>query len=151
LNQFPLTFGWYSTGVTVYDNTGLNRIKGRDSDFFVLHQRCTLYHLTSPIEVKKTYARLVDSNKKHIDLNKVFAKTIIQNGVFEGRYRTADLDSVSQALLGQRKYGKLNAGSFDIFSLHIEDQIRYVRRDSELAMLLACGLCKNGLLSGLSY
>ena len=48
LNQFPLTFGWY-------DDTGL-RIKGRDSDFFVLHQRCVFHHLISPIEVKKTYA-----------------------------------------------------------------------------------------------
>jgi DNA polymerase, archaea type len=136
LNQFPLTFGWYTTGVAVYDDTG-HRVKGRDSDFFVLHQRCIFYHLTSPIEVKKTYARLVDSNKKHIDLHKVFGKAIIQNGVFEGRYRTTDLDSVSQTLLGLRKYGKLNAGSSDIFSLPVEEQMRYVRRDSELTMLLA--------------
>jgi DNA polymerase I len=56
---------------------------------------------------------------------------------FEGRYRTTDLESVSQTLLGLRKYGKLNAGSSDIFSLPIEEQMRYVRRDSELAMLLA--------------
>lgn len=136
LNQFPLTFGWYTTGVAVYDDTG-HRIKGRDSDFFVLHQRCIFYNLTSPIEVKKTYARLVDSNKKHIDLNKVFDKAIIQNGVFEGRYRTTDLDSVSQALLGLGKYGKLNAGTFDISSLPIEEQMSYIRRDSELVMLLA--------------
>ena len=68
LNQFPLTFGWYTTGVTVYDDRGLNRVRGRDSDFFILHQRCIFHHLTSPIEVKKTYARLLDSNKKHIDL-----------------------------------------------------------------------------------
>ncbi|MGB8938027.1 MAG: hypothetical protein WCC17_23300 [Candidatus Nitrosopolaris sp.] len=40
---------------------------------------------------------MVDSNKKHIDLNKIFV--IVQDGVFEGRYRTTDLDSVSQALL----------------------------------------------------
>jgi DNA polymerase, archaea type len=133
LNQFPLTFGWYSTGVAVYDDAG-HRVKGRDSD---LHQRCIFHHLTSPIEVKKTYARLVDSNKKHIDLNKVFGKTIIQDGVFEGKYRTTDLDSVSQALLGVGKYGKLNAGTSDIFSLPIEEQMRYVRRDSELAMRLA--------------
>jgi DNA polymerase elongation subunit (family B) len=137
LNQFPLTFGWYTTGIAVYDDKGIHRIKGRDSDFFILHQRCTLYHLISPIEVKKTYARLKDSNKKHIDLNKVFGKTIIQDRVFEGRYRTTDLDSVSRALLGLGKYGKLNAGTSDIFSLPVEEQLRYVRRDSELAMLLA--------------
>ena len=137
LNQFSLTFGWYSTGVTVYDDTGLNRVRGRDSDFFVLHQRCIFHHLSSPVEVKKTYARFVNSNKSHIDLNRVFSKPIIQNGVFEGRYRTTDLDSVSRALLGVGKYGKLNAGTSDISSLPIEEQMRYVRRDSELAMLLA--------------
>ena len=137
LNQFPLTFGWYTTGVAVYDDTGLNRIRDRDSDFFVLHQRCMFHHLTSPIEVKKTYTRLVDSNKKHIDLNRIFSKAIIQTGVFEERYKTTDLDSVSQALLGLRKYGKLNAGTSDISSLPVEEQARYVRRDSELAMLLA--------------
>jgi DNA polymerase, archaea type len=137
LNQFPLTFGWYTAGVSVYDDTGLNRIRGSDSDFFVLHQRCTFHQLTPPIEVKKTYARLVDFNKKHIDLHKVFSKAIIQNGVFERRYRTTDLDSVSQALLGLGKYCKLNAGLSNITSLPIEEQMCYVRRDSELAMLLA--------------
>jgi DNA polymerase, archaea type len=61
----------------VYNDAG-HRVKGRDSDFFVLHQRCIFHHLTSPIEVKKTYTRLVDSNKKHIDLNRVFSKPIEQ-------------------------------------------------------------------------
>ena len=55
------------------------------------------------MEVKKTYTRLMDSNKKHIDLNRVFSKPIVQNGVFEGRYRTTDLGSVSQALIGVGK------------------------------------------------
>src|SRR5215469_2812557 len=137
LNQFSLTFGWYTTGVAVYDDAGLNRVRGHDSDFFILHQRCIFHHLPSHIEVKKTYARLADFNKKHIDLHKVFSKAIIQNGVFEGRYRTTDLDSVSQALLKVGKYGKLNAGTSDISSLPIEEQERYVRRDSELTMLLA--------------
>jgi DNA polymerase, archaea type len=114
LNQFPLTFGWYTTGIAVYSDSGLNRPLGRDSDFFILHQRCLLYHLNSPIEVRKTYSRLVDPNKQHIDLNYVFSKSIIQNGVFEGKYRTTDLDSVSQALLGVGKYGELNAGTSNI-------------------------------------
>ena len=35
------------------------------------------------------------------------------------------------------KYGKLNAGTSDISSLSPEEQMRYVRRDSELTMLLA--------------
>ena len=105
MNQFPLTFGWYTTvGVAVFDDTGLNRVKGHHSDFFVLHQRCILYHLNSPIEVKATYARLVDSNKKHIDLYKIYSKEIIKNGVFNKRYRTDKLEDVAQSLLGIGKY-----------------------------------------------
>jgi DNA polymerase, archaea type len=143
LNQFPLTFGWYTTGVAVCDDTATGtrtaaglRARGRDSDLFILHQRCIFHQLSSPVEVKKTYTRLKDSNKKHIDLCRVFSKPIVQNNLFEGRYRTTGLDSVSHALLGMGKYGKLNAGTSDISSLSIEEQMRYVRRDSELAMLL---------------
>jgi DNA polymerase I len=36
LNQFPLTFGWYTTGITVYDDKAGLRVRGRDSDFFYL-------------------------------------------------------------------------------------------------------------------
>jgi hypothetical protein len=62
---------------------------------------------------------------------------MIQNSVFEGKYRTASLENVSQALLGIGKYGKLSAGTFDILSLPIKEQIQYVKRDAELCMLLA--------------
>lgn len=134
LNQFPLTFGWYSTGIVIYDEKG-NRIKGRDSDLFILHQRCIFHHLRSPVEVTKKYTRL--TNKKHIDLELVFSKPSIQNSMFEGKYRTTDLKSVSQALLGVGKYDDLDAGSSDISSLPIEEQIRYNVRDSEMVMLLA--------------
>src|SRR5215472_12246908 len=27
LNQFPLTFGWYTTGIAVYDDRGFNRVR----------------------------------------------------------------------------------------------------------------------------
>jgi hypothetical protein len=73
-NQFPLTFGWYTTGIAVYDDKG-NRIKGRDTDFFILHQRCLLYNLESPFEIgyNGKYITLKrDSESKHIDLFKVF-------------------------------------------------------------------------------
>ena len=137
LNQFPLTFGWYSTGVEVYDdNTGL-RVRGHNSDLFLLHQRCIFHHLSSPVELKKTYARFKDPNKKHIDLCKVFENPIVQRDLFDEKYRTTALDAVSRALLGVGKYGKLSAGNTDICSLPVEEQMRYVRRDSELTMRLA--------------
>jgi DNA polymerase, archaea type len=139
LNQFPLTFGWYSTGVVVYDEKTGQRVRGRDSDLFILHQRCLFHGLDSPVELspKKTYTRFKDCNKKHIDLYKVFEKNIVRKNLFDDRYRTTDLDSVSRALLGIGKYGKLNAGTINISSLPVEEQMRYVRRDSELAMRLA--------------
>lgn len=97
LNQFPLTFGWYTTGLAQYDEKG-NRIKGRDSDFFILHQRCLFHDLKSPVEITKKYTRL--SINKHIDLNRIFSLPAIQNNVFGRRYRTAGLGDVSLALLG---------------------------------------------------
>lgn len=120
----------------MYNEKG-DRIRGRDSDLFILHQRCLLYGLQSPIELRKTYAKFKDKNKKHIDLVKVFEKPIIQNGVFEGRYRSTDLNTVSISLLHIGKHSDLNAGLVDIKSLSIDEQEKYVMRDAELTMLLA--------------
>lgn len=90
-NQFPLTFGWYTTGITIYDPINGKRLKGRDSDFFILHQRCLYYNLDSPFEIgyNKNYIALKKgSTNKHIDLIKVFEKKVIQDNVFEGKYGT---------------------------------------------------------------
>jgi DNA polymerase, archaea type len=134
LKQFPLTFGWYSSSVVVYDKeTGQS--DGIDSDLFLLHQRCSYHNLTSPIEVRERYTRFKDPKKKHIDLGKVFEKEIVQDNFFNGRYRTSSLEHVSEALLGIGKYGNL-AGR-NILSLPIEEQMKYVTRDSELGMSLA--------------
>lgn len=53
-NQFTLTFGWYTTGVAVYDDKG-NRKEGRDSDFYILYQRCMYYNLDSPFDITDKY------------------------------------------------------------------------------------------------
>lgn len=44
-----------------------------------------------------------DSNNKHIDLHKVFDKQVVKDYVFEGRYKTSSLDTVSSAILGNFK------------------------------------------------
>jgi DNA polymerase I len=139
LKQFPLTFGWYTTGIAIFDADG-NRKKGRDSDFFILHHRCLLYNLDSPFEIKEHYIKFkehIKRNHNHIDLIKVFEKPIVRDNVFDGRYRTTNLDAVSFALLGIRKYKNLNPGIEGILKVPIQDQKRYVRRDAELTMLLA--------------
>jgi DNA polymerase elongation subunit (family B) len=68
---------------------------------------------------------------------KVFGNKAIQYNVFEGKYTTTSLDNVSSALLGLSKYGNMNAGSENITNIPVEEQIKYVKRDAELVMLLA--------------
>ena len=117
-----------------------NRIKGRDSDFFILHQRCLFYNLDSPFEIGysgRLYSLKKDSGNKHIDLIKVFEKPVIKDNVFEGKYRTTSLDSVSLAILGISKFDNMNAGTVNILDKPIEEQKKYVKRDAELVMLLA--------------
>ena len=61
----------------IMTKNGNDRIKGRDSDFFILHQRCLFYNLKSPFEIayNVNYVTLKkDSETKHIDLIKVFEK-----------------------------------------------------------------------------
>jgi DNA polymerase, archaea type len=137
LEQFPLTLGWYTTGIAIFDSYG-NRKKGRDSDFFILHQRCLLYNLESPFEVKESYVKIKkDVKRNHIDLIKVFEKPIVKDNVFEGRYRTTSLDAVGSTLLGIRKYRNLDPGLESMSKVPIEAQRKYVRRDAEIVMLLA--------------
>jgi DNA polymerase elongation subunit (family B) len=139
-NQFPLTFGWYTTGIAVYDNKTGKRIRGKDSDFFLLHQRCLYYNLNSPFEIgyKGSYIALKKgSYNKHIDLIKVYGKKVIQDNVFEGKYGTPSLENVSSALLGISKYDNINAGIVNILDKPIDEQKKYVKRDAELSMLLA--------------
>jgi DNA polymerase, archaea type len=137
LEQFPMTFGWYTTGIAIFDSYG-NRKKGRDSDFFILHQRCILYNLESPFEEKENYVKIKnDLKRNHIDLIKVFEKPIVKDNVFEGRYRTTSLDAVGSTLLGIRKYHNLDPGLESMSKVPIEEQKKYVRRDAELVMLLA--------------
>ena len=118
--------------------------------------------MKSPFEIayNGNYVTLKkDSETKHIDLIKVFEKQIIKDNVFEGKYRTTSLDSVSSAILGISKFDNLTAGSFNILEKSIEVQKKYVKRDAELVMLLAqynnclvlrlmkvfSMLCRNGL------
>ena len=138
--QFPLTFGWYTTGRIVYDKFTGERIRGRDSDFFILHQRCLVYNIDSPFEVNDTYVGIKknSSSGDHIDLFKIFEKAIIKENVFGGKYRTTGLEAVSLALLGAGKYDGMDLGMTDLYTdVSVNNQQKYVRRDAELVMSLA--------------
>ncbi|ALI35433.1 DNA polymerase I [Candidatus Nitrosocosmicus oleophilus] len=142
-NQFPLTFGWYTTGVAIgkYDpRKKVFQVKGRDSDFFILHQRCLFHRIESPFEIgyNGKYITLKKGSKnKHIDLIKVFEKQVIKDYVLDGRYRTTSLDSVSSAILEISKYEGMDAGTTNILQKSTKLQKKYVKRDAELIMMLA--------------
>jgi DNA polymerase, archaea type len=144
LNKFDLTFGWYTTGVARYDSKTGENIDGRDSDLFIIDNRCKFYNIQSPVTYSQSGAStfFLDRNRKHIDLCKVYGKEIIQKGVFNDRYRTLHLEEVSQELLGFGKYLDSNNNekvtADKAYLLSIQEQVNYVKRDAELVMMLAC-------------
>jgi DNA polymerase, archaea type len=147
LDKFELTFGWYTTGIAKYDPETGDYLDGKDSDFFILDNRCKLHSLSSPVTYSQSGVStfLIGRNRKHIDLYKVYSKEIIQKGVFNDKYRTLHLDEVSEALLGIGKYSASNSNNevstttgTTVHLLSVQDQIEYVKRDAELTMMLAC-------------
>jgi DNA polymerase, archaea type len=143
LDKFELTFGWYTTGVAKYDENTGDYLDGKDSDFFILDKRCEFHNIPSPIAYSKSGSStfLYDRSRKHIDLCKVYGKEIIQKGVFNDKYRTLQLEKVGVALLdvGKFKDSKRNEISGDTAHLSpVDEQINYVKRDSEITMMLAC-------------
>lgn len=147
-SKFDLTLGWNSTGVRRY-NKKKNVYEGYYSDLYLLHQRCVYHGIEdlSPIALgqKSNTPYLIDDNKKHIDLYKVYSKEIVRNGVFNKKYRTNKLDDISQSLLGIGKYTyidpitkkKVIITGENVNDLPLDKQMRYVARDAELTMMLA--------------
>jgi DNA polymerase elongation subunit (family B) len=143
LDKFDLIFGWYTTGVAMYDEKTGDYLDGRDSDFFILDRRCEFHNIPSPIAYSQSGSStfLYDRSRKHIDLCKVYGKEIIQKGVFNDKYRTLQLDEVGQALLGVGKFKDSNSNAITGDNAHllpVDEQINYVKRDAEITMLLAC-------------
>jgi DNA polymerase elongation subunit (family B) len=142
LDKFDLTFGWYTTGVSKYDEKTGDYLDGRDSDFFILDKRCEFHKIASPIAYSKSGSSTYfhDKSRKHIDLCKVYGKEIIQKGVFNDKYRTLHLEEVGEALLGVGKFRDSNGNEITgevAQLLSVDNQIDYVKRDAEITMLLA--------------
>ena len=159
LLKYNLTIGWYSTGIRVYgsdNNNNSELFRGQDSDLFILHQRCLLHKINSPIGFTRKGSPYV-LNRQHIDLYEVFSKNIIKNSVFDKAYRTNGLNDVGLALVRVGKYDnvqntckrtqqhnhynhKLNNTTNGLTAptlLTVAEQKAYNRRDAEIPMLLA--------------
>ena len=88
------------------NNNNSEYFRGQDSDLFILHQRCLLHKINSPIGFTRKGSTYI-LNRQHIDLYEVFSKTIIKNSVFDKAYRTNGLNDVGLALVGVGKYDNM--------------------------------------------
>src|SRR5207249_5678371 len=132
------------------NNKKKGKYEGQYSDLFLLHQRCICHEIEdlSPIALgeRNNTPYLRDNEKKHIDLYKIYSKEIIKNGVFNKKYRTDRLEDVGLSLSGIGKYiytdpstgSEVIVNGENVNDLPFNVQMKYVARDAELTMLLAC-------------
>jgi DNA polymerase elongation subunit (family B) len=142
LLRYPLTFGWYSTGVKSQDGTGKN------SDLKVLDIACQRHDIATIVDViiaspRKSYATIVgygygsdyDPEKYvHVDLCAVFQNEIIRTTCCDSLYQRAKLAEVSEALEIGEKFG-----DFDGLEIRTQPkavQLKYVANDAELVIKL---------------
>ena len=139
------SIGWNTSTSIDKSNTDTtfiedNNIRTDDvqCDFGILYERCNANHyqekiVTKSVTTNRTYYRI--NGLKHIDLYQVYSNEVVQNTIYNGKYRTNKLNDVAQGLLG---YGKFKGFSgADFLKLSIPNRKRYVLRDSELVMELS--------------
>ena len=142
LSKYPLTFGWYSTGVRSQDGTG------RNSDLKVLDLACERFDIPTIVDViiaspKKSYATIVGygygpdydpSKYVHVDLCTVFQNEIIRTTCCDSLYQRAKLGEVSEALEVGEKFEGLDG--VEVRAQPKDLQLKYVANDAELVVKL---------------
>jgi DNA polymerase, archaea type len=116
------------------------------SDLAVLNERCLKNHIPSPVRFTQSGKPSIE-NRVHIDLYEVFRKELVRGTIFKNKYRTLRLEDVSQALLGEGKYGSGAISGANIHTLTVEQQKQYVLQDAQLVMDLS--KCNNGQIMSL--
>ena len=149
--QYKLTIGWYSKGVRLRKQDG--SYTGIDSDLKIIDDACRFYNIPSLIGFDKRgvpYVRgydynLCDDNPfyasqnkfdwyYHIDLYNIYKKPMVKN-IYQNKYKSLDLDSVSKAILKEGKFEELDGQQ--IQNLPKEIQLQYVAQDTILVMKLS--------------
>src|SRR4051812_34824967 len=122
--KYKLTIGWYSKGARLRKEDG--SYAGKDSDLKIIDDACKFYDIPSIIAFDKRgipYVRgygynlynitssYVSKNRfekyYHIDLYDIYKKPMVKN-VYQNRYKSLDLDSVSKTVLGEGKLEDLD-------------------------------------------
>src|SRR5919106_6874393 len=106
------------------------------SDLAVLNERCLKNGLPSPVKFTWNGKPCID-NRIHIDLCDVFRKELVRGTIFKNKFRTLKLEDISQALLGEGKYGSGAIYGANVHTVTIEEQKQYVLQDAQLVMDLS--------------
>jgi DNA polymerase I len=149
--QYKLTIGWYSKGVRLKKDDG--SYSGKNSDLKIMDDACRFYNIPSIIGFDKRgvpYIRgyhysLCNNNAYnasknrfdwyyHIDLYNIYKKTMVKN-IYENKYKSLDLESVSKAVLKEGKFDELDGQQ--IQNIPKEKQLQYVVQDAILVMKLS--------------
>ncbi len=119
---------------------------GFSSDLAILNERCIRNSIPSPVKFSHNGKPYIE-NRIHIDLLEVFRKEMIKGTIFKNKYRTLKLEDVTQAILGEGKYGCGAMSGANVHSLTVEEQKKYVLQDAQLVMDLS--KANNGQIMGL--
>ena len=156
--KYRLTIGWYSKGVRL-KNLETGTYSGKDSDLKVIDSVCKYYDIPSIIGFDKRgipYVRGYDNHYSfrdhynfvhqyqnkfdwyyHIDLYNVYKKPLIKSIICNNKYKDLSLDSVSQAILKEGKFGNLKGSDIQNNNKSKEKILQYVSQDAILVMKLS--------------
>ena len=133
LSKYDYCFGWYSSGVEVYDEIKQLK-KGKNSDLVMLDKRLKANGLSSSSSVVG-YAQsgipyLMVS--KHIDAIQIYDKPMVKTTIYKNKYNSSmSLDTVAKGIIGRGKYKGYSGLDFDQLPT-LEEKRRYVLEDSQL-------------------
>jgi DNA polymerase, archaea type len=127
--QYKWSLGWNTQGDFE------NRSSAKIFDLSILHKRCKINGIKSIVDIGQWGLPHFRGDHQHIDMLTIFNKSMVQTGMYSGKYRTCKLSDVSKSLLGLGKYKDYSGADYK--SLPIEEKIQYCIRDSDLVMQLS--------------
>jgi len=130
LLKYHYSFGWYSTGVEVFDEFK-QYIRGRNSDLVILDKRLKANGIPSIISYNRLDVPYINDHV-HIDALKIYDKPMVKTTIYKNKYQTSmSLGNVAKAIIGRGKYKDYSGADFDNLG-SIEDKRSYVIEDSQL-------------------
>ena len=109
---------------------------GDGFDFLYLHHRMRLFGIAPPIKIVRDYQGKVDTatweGKIHIDLYKHFKNPSVKTYAYGNKYENMKLDTVAEALIGQKKY----AYEGQISEMSSEELAFYNAKDTQITYAL---------------